>query len=111
MLQSDMAAALSSYGVRNLKIAFQSGSAGAILEMMRNTDFMTVLPSYVLSYSESTSSLAQLPVRFRSPSMSVGMVTPTNRLESPLLAAFASHMRDYVAKELPSSHQLSKTTE
>lgn len=100
MLHADMASALSSFGVQNLKFAFQSESAGAILEMLRNTDFLTVLPRYVLRQNENTRSLAQLPVNLRSSSMSVGMVTPTNRLESPLLAAFASHLRDYVAKEL-----------
>ena len=106
MLQSDMATALNSFGVTNLKFAFQSGSAGAILEMLRNTDFLTVLPRYTLRFSEDTSSLAQLPVQFSASSMSVGMVSPTNRLESPLLGAFASHMRDYVAAELPENHRL-----
>ncbi|MEP5153803.1 LysR family transcriptional regulator [Planktotalea sp.] len=109
MLQADMASALSSFGVRNLKYAFQSESAGSILEMLRNTDFLTVLPSYALRRSEDTDSLAQLPVQFTSSAMSVGMVTPTNRLESPLLTAFATHMRDYVAEELPALHQLATT--
>ncbi|MGH1371654.1 LysR family transcriptional regulator [Planktotalea sp.] len=108
MLQSDMASALSSYGVRNLKFAFQTGSAGAILEMLRHTDFLTVLPRYALRYSENMNKLAPLPVRFNSSLMSVGMVTPTNRLDSPLLTAFASHMRDYVAKESPGSSPLLK---
>ncbi|MEP6017255.1 MAG: LysR family transcriptional regulator [Paracoccaceae bacterium] len=111
MLQADMASALSSFGVRNLKFAFQSESAGAILEVLRNTDFLTVLPRYALRQSEDTRSLAQLPVQFTSSAMSVGMVTPTNRLESPLLAAFATHMRDYVAKELPALHHLEPATD
>ncbi|MDA9207412.1 LysR family transcriptional regulator [Octadecabacter sp.] len=101
MLQTDMAAALTSFGVRNLRFAFKSGSAGAILEMLRNTDFLTVLPRYTLRNSEYTSNLAALPIRFRSSAMSVGMVTPTNRLESPLLKEFATHARAYVAKNLP----------
>lgn len=105
MLQADMAAALTSFGVRNLKVAFKSGSAGAILEMLRKTDFLTVLPRYALRQSENTTSLAALPVHFTSSSMSVGMVTPTNRLESPLLASFARHTRDYVASERLAPHE------
>jgi DNA-binding transcriptional LysR family regulator len=105
-LQSDMEAALTSFGVRNLKFAFQSGSAGSILEMLRNTDFLTVLPSYALRHSGTESRLVQLPVKFSSSSMSVGMVSPTNRLASPLRQAFATHMRDYVAKELSIVHRL-----
>lgn len=108
LLQTDMAAALTSIGVRNLKFAFQSGSAGAIREMLRNTDFLTVLPSYALSHVDNENGLTQLPVRFSSSSMSVGMMVPTNRIESPLLKAFASHMRDYVAKELLDFHRLPK---
>ena len=100
-LQSDMAAALTYLGVRNLKVAFQSGSAGAILEMLRNTDFLTVLPRYALRHNAENSQLAELPVQLTLSSASVGMVSPKNRLESPLFAAFAAHMRDYVAKELP----------
>lgn len=105
MLQADMASALTSFGVQNLKFAFQSESAGAILEMLRNTDFLTVLPRYAIRQNGNISGLAQLPLNLRSSSMSVGMVTPTNRLESPLLAAFASHLRDYVTKELPVHHR------
>ncbi len=107
MLQSDMAALLTSLGVSTLKFAFQSESAGAILEMLRNTDFLTVLPRYALRHSAAKDSLAPLPIHIGASAMSVGMVTPQNRLESPLLAAFSAHMRDYVFSELPELQQQS----
>ena len=69
--------------------------------MLRNTDFLTVLPRYALRHSAENSQLAELPVQLTLSSASVGMVSPKNRLESPLFAAFAAHMRDYVAKDLP----------
>jgi len=109
MLRSDMAAALSSFGVTNLHIAFQSESAGAIIEMLGATDFLTVLPRYAIVGRHTKDGLAELPVRFMTTPMSVGMVTPRNRLESPLLAAFASHMRSYVEKDLPERYRLSDT--
>lgn len=101
MLQRDMAVVLASFGVRNLKIAFKSASAGAIFEMLRNTDFLTVLPRYAIRKTPSKSGLYLLPVRLTASTMSVGMVTPCNRLASPLMKAFADHMRDYTSKELP----------
>ncbi|MBU2992646.1 LysR family transcriptional regulator [Octadecabacter sp. 1_MG-2023] len=110
-LQSDMAAALTYLGVRNLKIAFQSGSAGAILEMLRHTDFLTVLPRYALRHRGENSRLAELPVQLTLSSTSVGMVSSSNRLESPLLAAFTAHMREYVAKESPALHLATPTEE
>ncbi len=108
MLHIDMATALASYGVANLSIAFQSESAAAILEMLRTTDFLTVLPRYAIRNPEPEGGLAVLPVRFESSSMTVGMVTSTGRLESPLLAAFANHMRDYVARDLSERFQLNQ---
>lgn len=101
MLQRDMTAVLATFGVRNLRIAFKSASAGAIFEMLRNTDFLTVLPQYALRETASESGLHLLPLRFAASTMSVGMVTPCNRMASPLMNAFAAHMRAYVAKELP----------
>lgn len=109
MLRSDMATALSSFGVTNLHIAFQSESAGAIIEMLGATDFLTVLPRYAIVGRHTKDGLTELPVRFTTSPMSVGMVTPCNRLESPLLAAFAKHMRAYVEKDLPKRNKLSNT--
>ena len=110
MLHVDMATALASYGVSNVSIAFQSESAAAILEMLGSTEFLTVLPRYALRNPEHESRLSELPVKFESPSMTVGMVTSTRRLESPLLAAFANHMRDFVTHDLSDRFRL-KTTE
>ncbi|SDE55217.1 LysR family transcriptional regulator [Ruegeria marina] len=106
MLRTDMATALTSFGVENLHIAFQSESSGAIMEMLRNTDFLTVLPSYAIVGGQARDGLAELPVRFAASAMSVGMVTPRNRMESPLLAAFANHMRGYVQNDLPERYRL-----
>lgn len=106
MLRSDMAAALSSFGVSNLNIAFHSESAGAIIEMLRNTDFLTVLPSYAIRNRDAMKELVALPVHFDTSDMTVGMVTPKNRLAGPLLAAFAHHMRDYAQKGLAEGFRL-----
>jgi DNA-binding transcriptional LysR family regulator len=100
MLRSDMSAALASYGVTNLSFAFQSESAGAHFEMLRTTDFLTVLPRYAISRADEENGLSVLPVKFSAASMSVGMVTSRNRLDSHLLTAFTTHMRDYVRNDL-----------
>ncbi|PUB09651.1 DNA-binding transcriptional LysR family regulator [Yoonia sediminilitoris] len=107
MLRSDMATALTSFGVENLHIAFQSESSGAIMEMLRSTDFLTVLPRYAILGDQAKDRLAELPVRFVTSAMTVGIVTPRNRLESPLLAAFTNHMRSYVQNDLHARYRLS----
>ncbi len=106
MLRSDMLTALATFGVENRNFAFQSESAGAVLEMLRTTDFLTVLPRYAICRSEQESGLSILPVRFASSSMTVGMVQLRGRLKSPLLTAFTTHMRDYVISEPSEGYKL-----
>ncbi|WP_373287414.1 hypothetical protein [Neptunicoccus cionae] len=50
--------------------------------------------------------LAALPVLHKPLLTSVGMVTRRNRHQSPLLHAFAAHMRDYVENDLRGSFKL-----
>lgn len=98
MLNTDMATALASIGVVNLKIGFHSESAGANFEMLRRTDFLTVLPRYALSQIQIDSGLTVLPVKFSTPFLAVGMVTSKERTASPLLKAFQEHLRHYVGE-------------
>lgn len=98
MLRMDMATALASIGLTNLNFAFTSESAGANFEMLRNTDFLTVLPRYALSQTQFKSGLIILPVELSGSNVTVGMLTRQGRQESPLLRAFKEHMRGYVAR-------------
>lgn len=98
LLSSDMATALASIGVTNLNFAFQSESAGATFEMLRKTDFLTVLPRYAISQTQADSGLAVLPVKFASGTLMVGMMSLKAREESPLLRAFKDHIRKHVGE-------------
>lgn len=106
MLRRDMSVALATYGVRNLKISFESASAGAIFEMLRNSDFLTVLPRYAVRGLAAKDRLGTLPVQFDEAAMLVGIVTSRGRVASPLLNAFLDHMRGFVSDELPDMHRL-----
>ena len=106
MLQRDMFTLLAYLGVNNLEISFESTSAGAIFEMLRNTDFLTVLPRYALRGIAAEGRLGTLPIQSDLPPMLVGMVTPRNRMATQLLTVFSDHMRRYVSDELPDRHRL-----
>lgn len=93
MLRSDMSTALTSYGVQNLNIAFQSGSAGAILELLRKTDFLTVLPRYAIRSGQANQDLCALPLKLETPPMTVGLVSPRNNTRSTLQRAFEAYLR------------------
>jgi DNA-binding transcriptional LysR family regulator len=96
MLRSDMATALASIGVKNLKLGFHSESAGANFEMLRQTDFLTVLPKYALSRTQTESGLTTLPLRFATAALTVGLLTLKQCQPSALLVAFRDHVRAYV---------------
>jgi DNA-binding transcriptional LysR family regulator len=97
MLHTDMATALASIGVTNLKFGFHSVSAGANFEMLRKTDFLTVLPRYALSRIQTDNGLSVLPIKFDTVGLTVGMVTLKQRSQSALLSAFKQHVSNYVA--------------
>ena len=93
ILRTDMATALSSVGIRNPKISFQTESAGSVLEMLRSTDFLTVLPSYAISDTDMDKGLCSLPIMLETPPMIVGIVTAMDQPKSKLQSAFEIHLK------------------
>jgi DNA-binding transcriptional LysR family regulator len=97
MLRIDMAKALESIGVANLHFGFESESAGAIFEMLRQTDFLTVLPEYVIGRLQADRRISNLPIELNTSPQAVGMMNQSRRSGSPLLNAFKDHVRDFIA--------------
>lgn len=96
VLRSDMETALKLLGVKNLRLAFQSEAAGAVLELLRNTDFLTVLPTYAIDLNKPNG-LAIVPIDLPSPVNTVNMITLKEREETKLLADFKAHVRRHIA--------------
>ncbi|MCL4674531.1 MAG: LysR family transcriptional regulator [Pararhodobacter sp.] len=99
MLKTDMATALASIGVTNLHFGFQSESSSAVLEMLRKSDFLTVLPDYALKRNFTEDGLAQLPVAFEHSPLTVGLVTLMAQSERPILTAFKEHIRQALSQK------------
>jgi DNA-binding transcriptional LysR family regulator len=93
MLHSDMQAALASSGVTTLYFAFQSESAGAVLAMLRQTDFLTILPRYAIEDRVAKGEMKILPFAMRSPNRTIGIVTHAQRVAPPVRTAFIAHIR------------------
>lgn len=96
-LRNDMETALRLIGVRKLRFAFQSESAGAVMEILRNSDFLTVLPRYTLR-DDGSDGLAILPVFLPTADQTIAMMTVDGHDETKLTVEFKNHMRAYVAK-------------
>ncbi|WP_281929892.1 LysR family transcriptional regulator [Roseibium album] len=96
VLRYDMETALKLLGLRHLHLAFQSGSADAIIEVLRNTDLLTVLPRYAIC-SDNSDGMAIAPVDLPNSVQVICMITFSGRNESELMRAFKVHLREHVA--------------
>ena len=96
MLRHDMETALRLMGVRKLRFAFQSESAGAVIELLRNSDFLTVLPRYAVR-NDGRDGLAILPVTLPTSAQTIAMMTLAHRDETRFTAEFKANMRRHVA--------------
>ncbi|WP_458792970.1 LysR family transcriptional regulator [Yoonia sp. MH D7] len=95
LLRYDMEEALKFLGIRNLRLAFQSESAGAVMELLRSTDCLTVLPRYAVRANfQDGLAIVQIPMPARE--QIVSMITLANREKSKLTADFKVHLREYI---------------
>lgn len=96
VLRYDMETALKLLGVGHMHLAFQSGSADAIIEVLRKTDCLTILPRYAIR-SDGSDGLETGPIDLPNALQTVCMITLADRGESELTTDFKAHLRKYVA--------------
>lgn len=96
MLRHDMETALRLLGVRDLRFAFQSESAGAVMELVRRSDYLTVLPRYAVR-NETEDSLAILPVSLPTADQTISIMSRINYEETKLITEFKAHLRAHVS--------------
>lgn len=96
MLRHDMETALRLLGVQNLRFAFQSESASAVLELVRRSDFLTILPRYAVQ-ANGEDGLAILPVTLPTSHQTIAMMSFADREEGKLTGEFKAHLRAYVS--------------
>lgn len=95
MLRHDMETALRLMGARDLRFAFQSESAGAVLELVRRSDYLTILPRYAVRTDDSDG-LAILPVQLPTSDQTIATMSLANRDDTKLTAEFKAHLQMYV---------------
>lgn len=98
ILRYDMETALKLLGVQHLHLAFQSGSADAIVEVLKNTDLLTILPRYAIR-ADGSDGLAIAPVVLPNSVQVICMITLAGRDESDLTRDFKTHLRKHVAAQ------------
>lgn len=99
MLRHDMETALRLKGASKIRFAFQSEAAGAVIEMLKNSDFLTVLPRYAVR-TDQGDSLAVFPIDLSTSEQTIAMMTSSRGDEARLTSEFKDHLRRYVAMHI-----------
>lgn len=96
ILLSDMEDALKLLGVSTPRVAFQTESAGAVLEILKKTDCLTVLPRYVLK-ADGSDGLAVANLELPGAPQMINAITLAQRTETKLTSDFKAHLKDRLA--------------
>lgn len=91
-LRTDMENALKQFGVMRPRIAFQSESAGTVLDILRASDFLTILPRHAIR-KDGTDGLATARLRLSDHVQIVSIITLAQTAETKLTLDFKEHLR------------------
>ncbi|MEM8630049.1 MAG: LysR family transcriptional regulator [Pseudomonadota bacterium] len=97
-LYQDLRAVLHGIGVRDFKVSFSGGSLASVVNVLSNSDALTVLPHSVVSMLGRQNALAELAIRIGDPDRHLYLLAPQGdgtpsarlRLVSFVAAAFSS---------------------
>ncbi|MEP5154165.1 LysR family transcriptional regulator [Planktotalea sp.] len=91
-LRADMEDSLKLIGIPNPIVACQSESAEAVLQLIRETDFLTVLPQYAIK-PDGSDGLAQATINLPTQDYEVSAITVADRKETTLISDFKEHLK------------------
>ena len=96
MLSSDLQAKFADLGVNRLNIVFESNSAGAVLALVRDGDYLTVLPLLSVAQRVVAGELAILPTRPSGPERWTAIITRADSSQSVAM----TELKKVLAKEI-----------
>ena len=98
MLSADMKATLADLGVDRLNVVFESNSAGALLTIVQDSDYLCVLPLLSVAQRVAAGELTTLPVRDSGRGRWTGIITHADGGQSAAMV----ELRQALAREIRS---------
>jgi DNA-binding transcriptional LysR family regulator len=98
MLSADMKATLADLGVDQLNVVFESNSAGALLTIVQDSDYLCVLPLLSVAQRVAAGELTTLPVRDSGRGRWTGIITHADGGQSAAMV----ELRQALAREIRS---------
>ncbi|MEJ2435290.1 MAG: LysR family transcriptional regulator [Pseudolabrys sp.] len=96
MLSLDMRATLADLGVNRLNVVFESNSAGAVATLVRDGDYLTVLPLLSVAQRVRAGELATLPMPRSGPERWTAIITRSDSTQSAAMI----ELRKVLAREI-----------
>jgi DNA-binding transcriptional LysR family regulator len=102
-----MRTTLTNLGVDRLDVVFESDSAGAVLTLVRDGDYLTVLPLLSVAGRVASGELAVLPTRQTGPERSIGIITRTDIAQSVTIMELRDTLRLGIMNVMPLMKRIS----
>jgi DNA-binding transcriptional LysR family regulator len=97
MLSADMRATLADLGVNQLKFVFETNSAGALLSVIRDSDYLSVLPLLSVAHRLSAGEFVALPTRPTARGRWTGIITHADGGQSAAMVELRKHLAREIA--------------
>ncbi len=96
-LYQDLRLVLNSIGVSDFKVAFSGGSLASIVNILSQSDSLTILPLSVVFMLRRQNLVSALSIRIGHPKRNLGMLTLTGEEKRPTVLRFKRFIRDEFA--------------
>jgi DNA-binding transcriptional LysR family regulator len=91
-LQADLRNMLLSLGATEIKIRYAGGSLASVINYIRFSDALTVLPHGVVFAYRNDKVITALPVNVAHPNRALGLLRRSDALRAPAVEAFSAHI-------------------
>jgi DNA-binding transcriptional LysR family regulator len=106
VLAADMRSTLADLGVNQLNVVFESDSAGAVVTLVRENDYLSVLPLLSVAQRIEAGELAALPTPRRGPERWTGIITRADSTQSAAMMELKKALARDITAVVPLMNRL-----
>jgi DNA-binding transcriptional LysR family regulator len=96
-LYEDLRKVLAGIGITDFKVSFSGGSLVSVMNVLKGSDSLTVLPYSVVFLQKHQRSLIALPIRIEHPERQLGLLRRIDRPERPAVVRFRKYIKQQFA--------------
>lgn len=96
-LYEDLQKVLKGIGISDFKVSFSGGSLVSVMNILKGSESLTVLPYSVVFLQKHLKSLVALPIRIEHPERQLGLLRRIDRPERPAVTRFRKHIKQQFA--------------